>query len=361
MKSLRFLSELAWRGLVIAFAVLAIVFALVRLKVVVLPLGIALLFVTFLIPAVGALERRGLKRWMATAIVFLTFLTSVVLVILLVAPPLGEQFGELGDTIEQGVDDIEEWLAEGPLELSQDQIEEYRTAISDYARTAVRSSGDQIIAGAVLVAEFLTGSFLTLLAIFFILKDGPKIQAWVLAHLPAQNRDVVSACAARAWNALGGFLRGAAIIGLFEGFVIGLALALVGADLALPVAVLTFFAAFFPVVGAVFAGIVATIVALVSGGVADAAVIALVALIVQQFDNDLLSPVIYGRALRLHPLVVISALTAGGVLGGIIGAFLAVPVTAVTVAIAGELWRRGIIGPSALEGEGTEPLEGAAQ
>lgn len=321
-------------------AAAAIVYALIRLKVVVLPLGIALLLATFLIPLVTRLEASGVKRSLATAIIFPGFLLSLAGVVFLIAPPVSEQFGELGPTISTGVGNIEDWLVDGPLDLTRSQLEQYREQFGEYARSALRSSSDQVIAGAVIVAELLAGSLLTLLAAFFVIKDGPKMQKWAVAHVPTEQRDVVRACASRAWNALGAFLRGAALIGLLEGVIIGVALALVGAELAIPVAVLTFFAAFFPVLGAVAAGVIATLVALVSGGVGDATVIAIVALVVQQFDNDLLGPVIYGRSLQLHPLVVVCALTAGGTLGGIVGAFLAVPVTAVVVAVSSELWKR---------------------
>jgi putative heme transporter len=342
VKTFRQLSDIAWRALVIGAAILVVAYIVIRLKVVFLPLGIALLFATFLAPAVGVLERRGLRRGLASAVVFLLFLTSLAGIVLLIAPPVRDQFGDLGPTISEGVEDIEQWLIDGPLELTEREVDDYRTQIGEYLRRAARSSSDQIIAGAVIVAELLTGMLLALLATLFVVKDGPKMQRWALDHLPADRREVVAACAGRAWAALGGFLRGAALLGFVEGGIIAIALALVGADLAIPVAVVTFFAAFFPVLGAILAGIIATLVALVSGGFGDAVVIALVALAVQQLDNDLLAPVIYGKALQLHPLVVISALTAGGAVGGIIGAFIAVPLTAVVTAVSAELWSRRV-------------------
>ena len=340
MKTFRVASDIAWRGLVIAAAVLLVVYALVRLKIVVLPLGVALLFATFLAPCVAWLERRGLKRTLATAAVFAGFLVVLGTVLVLVAPPVVHQFDELGDTVDRGINDIEDWLVDGPLGLTDTQIADYRSQFAEYARRTIRSSSGQIIAGAVIVAEFLTGGLLTLLATLFIVKDGPRMQRWFLDKVPADRRELVAACAARAWAALGGFLRGAAILGFAEALIMSTALAIVGSDLIIPVAVLTFLAAFFPVLGAVLAGMVATLVALVSGGAGDAAVIAIVAILVQQFDNELLAPVIYGRELKLHPLVVVSALTAGGSLGGIVGAFIAVPVTAVVVAVSAELWSR---------------------
>lgn len=185
--------------------------------------------------------------------------------------------------------------------------------------------------------EGLAGLILAQVICFFFVKDGRLMQRWALSRLPRRHHDTVRAVAARAWAALGAFLRGAAFIGLLEGLAIGLTLFLVGAKLVVPVMVITFLGAFFPIVGAVVAGVIAALVALVTGGPGDALVVAIVALIVQQFDNDLLAPLVYGRLIRLHPVVVLLALTAGGSLAGIAGAFLAVPVAAVAAAVGNEL------------------------
>ena len=116
---------------------------------------------------------------------------------------------------------------------------------------------------------------------------------------------------------------------------------LVGAELAVPVGVLTFLAAFVPFVGAIVAGLLAVLVALATGGVTAAIIVLVVAIIVQQLDNDLLAPIVYGRALDLHPIVVLLSITAGGALFGIPGSFLAVPVTAVTWNVIAEARRDG--------------------
>ena len=142
----------------------------------------------------------------------------------------------------------------------------------------------------------------------------------------------------RGWSTIGGYLRGTATLGLVEGTIIGITLLLVGAHLVIPVAVMTFLAAFFPLVGAVTAGVVATLVALVSAGFTQAMIVGGVALVVQQLDNDLLAPYVLGRAVRLHPLVILLSLTAGGAIAGLIGAFLAVPTAAVIIALTAE-WR----------------------
>jgi predicted PurR-regulated permease PerM len=111
---------------------------------------------------------------------------------------------------------------------------------------------------------------------------------------------------------------------------IALALILIGVPLVLPLAVLTFFGAFFPLVGAITAGTVAALVALVTGGFTDALLVAASALVVQQIEGNVLQPLIMGRQVELHPAVTLLAVTGGGAVAGIVGAFLAVPIAAVT-------------------------------
>src|SRR5690606_18257816 len=133
---------------------------------------------------------------------------------------------------------------------------------------------------------------------------------WVLERLPEDRREPVRRMGVSAWQTIGGYLRGSATLGVLEGTIIAITMAIVGAPLAIPVGVLTFAAAFIPMVGAVIAGVVAVLVTLATAGFGAAVIVAVVALLVQQFDNDLLSPLVFGRALQLHPLVVLFSIVA---------------------------------------------------
>jgi putative heme transporter len=148
---------------------------------------------------------------------------------------------------------------------------------------------------------------------------------------------VVRATGRRAWVALSGFVRGTATIALIDAVAIGIGLAIVGVPLVLPLAVLVFLGAFIPVIGAFFSGLIAVLVALASGGFVTALIVLAIVFGVQQVEGNVLQPTIMRRAVALHPVVVLAALTAGGVLAGIIGAFLAVPVAAVLSAVGNEL------------------------
>jgi predicted PurR-regulated permease PerM len=220
--------------------------------------------------------------------------------------------------------------------LDEADVQRLRAEAGDAVARRLRSSSGSVVSGVLTAVEVLTGLLLALVTTFFMLKDGRRFGAWAEGRLPAARRELGRRLAARAWDTLGGYLRGAAMLGLLEGVIIGVTLAIVGGGLAVPVAVLTFGAAFVPFAGAIVAGVVAVLVALATSGLGGAVVVAIVALVVQQLDNDFLSPVIYGRALQLHPLVVLFAIVAGGALFGPAGTILAVPATAVALNMAAE-------------------------
>src|SRR4029078_2628821 len=114
-----------------------------------------------------------------------------------------------------------------------------------------------------------------------------------------------------------------------DAILIGVALLIIGVPLVIPIMVLTFFAAFVPLIGAFIAGLVAVLVALVSGGVLDAALVLGSIILVQQIEGHVLYPVLMGKTVKLHPAVIIVALAIGGILGGIVGVFLSVPAAGV--------------------------------
>lgn len=337
---LRRSSEVAWRLLVLLAALVAVLWLIERLKVAFIPVFVALLIATLLTPLVVRLEQRGARPLVATLVAFAAFFGTLTLAVLLIGPRVAEEFGGLSTTVAEGIGDIEDWLVEGPLDLKREEIDDYQSQIAEQAEEFLRSSSSEIAAGAVAVLEGVAGAVLAIVLAFFFVKDGRRFQRWATTHVPVRRVDLVSALAGRAWRALGAYLQGAALLGLVEGTILAVAVALVGGTLAVPVGVLTFVSAFFPIAGAVFAGVVAVLVALVSAGVKGAIVVAIVALVVQQFDNDLLAPIVYGRIIKLHPAVILISLTVGATIGGILGAFLAVPFAAMGSAVLSEVWSR---------------------
>ena len=133
----------------------------------------------------------------------------------------------------------------------------------------------------------------------------------------------------RSWNTLSGFIRTQAIVSLVDAVFIGLGLLFLGVPLWPVLAVVTFFAGFIPIVGAISAGALAVIIALVSNGFMNAVFVLILIIAVQQLEGNVLSPILQSQAMGLHAAVVLLAVAVGGTLFGIVGAFLAVPVAAV--------------------------------
>ena len=324
------LTAWSWRILIVGLAVYATGIVAAQLRIVLLPVGIALLLSTVLIPVRKLFTDRGVPVPLAMLGTVAIFFGTVFFVGWVIVPPLIDEFAGLDATLETAADDVQEWFIDGPLGLSEDFVVDARERIEEAADSASISEG-AVIDGATLAGEVLAGLLLALVVTFFVVKDGPMIQRAVLARFSEPRQVQLRAAGNGAWRTLGGYLRGAAALGVVEGVVIGTTMLIVGANLALPVAALTFVAAFFPFVGAIAAGIIAVSVTLVTAGTAAAGIVAIVAIVVQQLDNDLLAPVIYGKALQLHPLVVILALTTGAAIAGIAGAFIAVPLVAVAL------------------------------
>ncbi|MFP5320215.1 MAG: AI-2E family transporter [Acidimicrobiia bacterium] len=318
----------SWRLILVGVALWGLAMLVSSLWVVFLPVAVALLLATALTPVRRVMTDRGVPLPLAMLGVVVVFFGVLALAGFLVVPPLVDEFRDIGATLESAADEVQEWLVDGPLGLDREMVDDARRSIERSVEDA-RVSDGALMDGATLAGTFLAGLLLSLVVAFFVIKDGPQIQRAVLSWFDERQQTRLRAAGNAAWSALGGYVVGSASLGAFEAVVIGATMLIVGAGLALPVAVLTFFAAFFPFVGAVTAGIVAVSVTLVTSGAAAAGIVALVAVAVQQLDNDLLAPVIFGKALELHPLIVILAITTGGALAGLAGAFVAVPLVAV--------------------------------
>ena len=173
------------------------------------------------------------------------------------------------------------------------------------------------------------GVLLIFVLLFFLLKDGRPMWGWVLRRVSDRSRPAFVQAGRNGWHTLSAYTRGTVAIAAIDAIGIGLALVLLGVPLALPLAVITFLGGFVPIIGATVAGSVAVLVALAANGPVTALLALAAVIAVQQLEGNLLEPLIMKRQVRLHPVVILVAVTAGTLFGGIAGAFVAVPITAV--------------------------------
>ena len=322
-------AELSLRFLLVAAASAVVVFALIELRLVVLPVIGAIMLATVLVPVARRLEDRGVPAAGAALAAMAGGLAVLAGLIALIVPAVADELDELGERLDQGIDQVVEWLAEGPLGVSEGELNQQIDQGIERLGESSGSIAAGVLSGAVLVAEILAGLLLMAVLVFFFVKDGPRIWAWVVSLLPTARRDDTNEIGERAFATLGGYIRGVSIIAIVDAVLIGIALLIIGVPLVLPLMVLTFLGAFFPLVGAVLAGAVAALVALVSNGVVAALIVVAVITIIQQVEGDLLYPLVVGRTVELHPVAILLSLTAGAVLAGVVGALLAVPAAAV--------------------------------
>lgn len=334
-RPLRRAADISWRFLVVAAAIGVVLLVLARLRLVVLPVVVALFLTVLLAPPVRWLERRGLPPLLATWLVLLVVLGSFAAVVYAVMPSVVSEFEGMGDAVSEGWDEVRDWLVDGPLDLEQEQIDDFFDRVGDEITEG--SVGEQLVTGAALAVEIVVGVLLTLVLLFFFVKDGPRMARWLLDRVPTEQQKTVAALARRGWWVLGAYFRGTALNGLVEAAASAIVLLVLGVPLVLPVALLFFFGAFFPLVGATVAGTVATLVTLVSVGTTEALIVLAAVIAIQQLEGNVLEPFILSRVMQLHPVVVLLALTAGAVTAGLAGAFLAVPVAAALVGVVNEL------------------------
>lgn len=304
-----------------------------QLWVVLLPVVLGLLFTTVLWPPTRFLRNHGWPAALAALTVLLTFFAAFAGIIALIAPPVVGQVEELGTGVSEGLQQLQNWLTGPPFNLGEEQI---GTAV-DQAINTIQGNAQNIaqyaVTGATAIGSALINLVLALVLTFFFLKDGPRWVPWLAAQTGPPAAPHVAALSYKTWSTLSEFIRQQALVGFFDAFFIALGLWILGVPLVLPLAVLTFFGAFIPIIGAFVAGGFAVLIALVDSGITTALIVLGIVVLVQQIEGNILQPILQGRGLNLHAAVVILAVTAGASLAGIIGAFLAVPVTAL-IAVA---------------------------
>lgn len=323
----------SWRLLVISAALVLAGFILIELYVVVVPVVLALFLAAVLEPLVGRLRARRWPPALAATTVFLGALAALVLLLAWIGTTVAGQFEDVGEALDEAIVDAKEWLQKEPFNLTRERVDELERDVREAVRSAGGGVARQAADRAQTAGEVLGGIVLLLFTLFFVLKDGFRMADWMRARIPAVYRVETVAVTNRARNVMRQYLVATALTGLIDGVLIGIALAVLGVPLVVPLAVLTLLGGFIPLVGATVAGVVAAAVALVTKGATVALLVVGATILVQQIEGNLLQPLILERAVRLHPLVTVWAVGAGIVVGGLLGAFLAVPTVAIAVAV----------------------------
>jgi predicted PurR-regulated permease PerM len=318
----------AWRLLVILTALVALLWTIKRLEIIVVPLLLALMLSALLVPIVDWLDRRGAPRGGAVALVLLAGFAILGGIMTFVVSQFVVGLPDLVDEVTRSIDSAKKWLIEGPLHLSRQQIDHAGNA----AIQALQNNQEKLTSGALATAatitEILTAALLMMFTLIFFLYGGRNIWQYVTKIFPTDVRDRVRAAGAAGYHSLTGYIRATFLVALVDAAGVGTGLVILSVPLALPLASLVFLGAFIPLVGAVLSGFLAVIVALLAKGFVYGLITLGVLIGVNQLEAHILQPLVMGRAVSIHPLAVVVAISTGSVLAGVVGALLSVPTVA---------------------------------
>ena len=328
-------SEWAWRLIVVATALLGALWLFAYLSEVTVPLIVALLLSALLYPVVRVLSR-ALPRGAAAGVTVIGTLAFIIGALSFVGSQFTSQFSDISDQVGQGIDEVRSWFRDS-FGITDTQVDEWIDKVREQASSGSGNLGETAAQAGLTVTHLVAGFFIAMFALFFFLYDGERIWAWVVRLFPRTSRDRVHTSGVIAWGQLSSFTRATIAVAAVDALGIGIVAAVLGVPFASGVAVLVFFGAFVPVIGAAISGAVPVLLALVALGPVKALIMLGGVIAVQQLESHVLQPFLLGRAVRVHPLAVILGIAAGVVVAGIIGALIAVPLVAVLNAVGHHL------------------------
>jgi predicted PurR-regulated permease PerM len=321
----------SWRVLLLVLVVYLVFRVASVLRLVVLPCVAALLLTALLHPLLARLRRLGLPNLAATWCTLLAAVAVLVGAGFLAATRTSADYPNLVNELKHSVHELQSWLAGPPLHLRQAGLSTLSNRALAFLKQHQSTVAGTVVTGGKIVLEIVAGAVLMLFVTFFFLKDGDRIWAWLVGFFSPEGRGRVDRAGFAAWQALVYYVRGTMAVAAIHGVVIGFALWVLGIPLLVPLVILVFLAAFVPLVGILVAGALAVAVTLGTKGWIAAVVLVVVFILENQLESHLLQPLVVGRMVRLHPLAIILVLAVGGVVAGIPGAVVAVPMSAALV------------------------------
>ena len=336
----------AWRFLVLAAALGVAIWLVIQLKLLVIPLLVAILVSALVWPGFSLMLRHRFPRWLAIVISVLGTIAVITGLVWLAVWQITRDLGSVQGRTSAALGDFRDYLIDGPLHLTAQQIDD----LLRQAGTLMEQQAELLLSGALAIGSTVghvaTGTLLALFILLCILADGAGIWRWTVRLFPQRARAAVDGAGRAGWVTVINYARTQLLVATIDAIGIGLGAFLLGVPLAIPIAVLVFLGAFVPFVGAVLTGAVAVFLALVYNGPWIAFWMLVVVLGVQQLEGHVLQPLLMGSAVKVHPLAVVLVVAGGAMVGGIPGALFAVPLAAfvnvVWVYLARRVWETGV-------------------
>lgn len=329
--SLRVAGAWSWRFLVVVAAVAIIAYAATYIEEIFVPVLVAILLAVILHPLHRFLCRFVPAVWAATVSMILG-LAVVITMISVASTQIVTSISGITSKAEKGFQQLIDWLKDGPLQLDQGQIENFLNQFQNEALGVLQRNSSTLASGALTatasIGTIATGTLITLFCLFFILKDGRQMWVWTLRLLPKGARAPLHEACVRGWVTLGSYARTQIAVAAIDSASIGIVAYLIGINLAIPLAVIIFLGSLIPIVGILVTGSLAVLVVLVDSGPWMALAMIVIIVVAYMVEGSLLQPILMSGAVNLHPVAVLLAVTAGGLIASVPGALFAVPVVA---------------------------------
>ncbi len=339
-RGLRVATAYAWRFVVIAAAAAVFIWLIIQLKLLVIPLLVALLVAALVWPGFTWMMRHRVPRWLALIISVVGTLAIVSGLLYLAIWQITRQWPSVQARTVESVGQLRQYLIDGPLHLTAQQIDD----LLGQAGSLLEEQASLLWSGALAIGSTVghvaTGALLALFILLCVLADGGGIWRWTVRLFPSRARTAVDGAGRAGWVTVVTYARTQLFVATIDAVGIGLGAFLLGVPLAIPVAVLVFLGSFIPIVGAVLTGALAVFLALVYNGPWIALWMLIVVLGVQQLEGHVLQPLMMGAAVKVHPLAVVLVVAGGAMIAGIPGALFAVPLAAFVNVVAVYLSRR---------------------
>jgi predicted PurR-regulated permease PerM len=324
----------AWRIAIIGLVLLSLFTALATLTTIVLPLLIAILICAPLERLVTRLQRRGVPRGAGAGIVLFGFVTIILGLFAIAGSTIVAGFDELKQEALAGFDKFLGWLTTGPLQLDQAQIDNWVATATTWLQENWAGVANGALSVTGTIGTMFAGIAIGLLALFFFMRDGRSMWLWAAKTLTGRNAPQVDNAGRNAWITLRRYTMTSAFVAFVDAVGIGLAAWLLGIPLVLPIMIMVFLFSFIPLFGATISGAIAVAVALVDGGWVTALIMLGAVIVVQQIEGSILYPWLFGKAVSIHPMVVLVSVSTGTLVAGLFGAVIAVPLVAFGYAFA---------------------------
>jgi predicted PurR-regulated permease PerM len=317
----------AWRVIAIAVVVIGLVWFITPLQTLLLALFFALLVGAWLLPLTNKLAS-WMPRWLAGVLALAVFTITLFVIVFFIGLSAVQQFSGIGETISGGVAELDDWLRNGPLGLSDADLTSVYGSVQNFIRESGGNIALGVLSGLGSIVGLATAAAAGFFVLIFVLIQPAELFAWITRWIPARNREVSSESIRIGWNAFSQYSRGILLVAMSNAVLVTILLLIIGVPLAVPLGVIVFFGAFIPYIGAPLAMLLAAAVAFISNGPLAGALVIVLIFVIGQIEGNVLQPLILGHSVSLHPVAIVLVTAVAAAYFGIVGALIGVPIAA---------------------------------